>query len=276
MRELENFDHIELTADEVANALREARERKYYRLQELEREARAAEFRRMLTERWSYEKTKTWIASRIDRVFQGENIAFEDLFDEHGNQVCNAGSIYELLCYYFSGDANFVLLARKMEVPEPDLRKGILLAGRIGCGKTSLMRLFQRNQRQVYMIQSAKEIARKWRQADAEKNIEGYMESLTSPYLLPLDDSQNFYHRHAGLCIDDVGTEDIQNSYGNRASVIADVIEGRYYNRCMGPLFHMTTNLTMPDVKEYYGSRVGSRLREMMNVIQYKGEDRRH
>jgi len=270
---LENFEHITLTEQEIAIVLREAREKKHFRLQELERDARAAELRRMLTERWTYEKTRTWIEGRMKTVFPGQKVIFEDIQRPNGEIFCNAGSIFTLLCLYFSVDPGFIELAISLGVENPDLRKGLLLAGRIGCGKTSLMRIFQRNQRQVYMILNAKEIAFNWRQAD--KEVGTYMEKLTNPHLLPINDVQNFYHRIAGLCIDDAGAEDIQNSWGNRASVIPDIIEGRYFNRCVGPLLHMTTNLTMDDLKSFYGPRVGSRLRETMNVIHYVGEDRR-
>lgn len=227
----------------------------------------------MLTERWNYEKTREWAQRRASQMWPTEEAAFGDHVDVDGNQVCNAGSVFTLLCLYFAVDPAFVVEAGKMGVPRPDLRKGLFLAGRIGCGKTSLMRVFQRNQRQVFMIQSAKEIAWNWRQADKEAGA--YLERMCNPLLLPVNDVQNFYHRMAGLCIDDVGTEEVQNSWGNRASVIADVIEGRYFNGCAGPLLHLTTNLITADIREAYGERVASRLRETMNIIQYVGEDRR-
>jgi len=271
--EPEIYDSVQLSPEETAAALRDAREKKYYRQQEIEREARSAELRRMLTERWSYEKTRDWIESRKQQVFPDETIEFHDAMTSDGKQISNAGSVFTLLCYYFSADPRFILLASELGIKNPELRKGLLIAGRIGCGKTSLMRLFQRNQRQVFMIQSAKEIAWNWRQAGENAGL--YMERMTNVHMLPVNDMQNFYHRIAGLCVDDVGTEDVQLSFGNRASVIGDLIEGRYFNRCMGVLFHMTTNLTMKDVKDFYGDRVASRLRETMNVIEYKGEDRR-
>lgn len=270
---MENFEDVPLTPDEESEALRIARERKFYRLQELEKEARSAELRRLLTERWSYEKTREWIEGRIPKVFDDKEIAFHDVFHENGRCISNAGSVFMLLCYYFSYDPRFIEKALEMGIEGPDLRKGLLLAGPIGCGKTSLLRLFQHNQRQVFMMRSAKEIAWKWRQAGKEAGA--YLETMTTLQKLPVDDVQNFYQGFAGLCIDDAGTEDIQNSYGNKASVIADIIEGRYFNRCAGVMLHMTTNLTMPDLKEFYGPRVTSRLRETMNQIHYKGEDRR-
>ena len=273
LKDREIYEAIELTGDELAEAVRAAKEKKYYRLLEEEKLAREAEGRRMLTERWSYDKTRSWIEKRIGQLYPGEDVEFQDIISDDGRLICNAGSLFTLLCYYFSGDASFVLLAQKMGFIRPDLRKGLLLVGRIGCGKTSLMRIFQRNQRQGFMVLGAKEIAWNWRQADKEAGQ--YLQRLSTLHQLPINDSQNFYQRVAGLCIDDVGTEDIQNSFSNKSNVIADLIEGRYYNRCAGPYLHLTTNLIMSDIKEFYGDRVASRLRETMNVIEYKGEDRR-
>lgn len=270
----ETFDDIRLTDAEQAEALRDAREKKHYRLQAREQEARAAEFRRKLTESWwNPDKTRQWIEKRAAILFPDQTIAFQDLQTEEGETISNAGSIFTLLCHYFSSDPGFYALAEKLEVKRADLRKGLMITGRVGCGKTLMMKLFQRNQRQVFMMKSAREISRKWLEAGKESGA--YLEDLCVPYPLPASDSQNFFHRFAGLCVDDVGTEDVQNNFGNKASVIAEVIEGRYSNGALGPYFHLTTNLTGEDFKNFYGVRVTSRLRESMNIIHYKGEDRR-
>lgn len=266
--QVNEYDEILLTPDETSEALREARERKFYRLQEFEREARAAEVRRQLTEQWSANQTRDfmhWRAKRLDTKWE-----FNDFAKPEGGLVCNAKTIFELFCLYFSNDPGFVVEASRLGVYKPDLRKGLLLAGRIGCGKSSLMRLFGVNQRQVYMIKTANEVAEKWL-----LNGEDYFAGLIKPHMLPVNDVDNFYHRFAGLCIDDVGTEEIKTSFGNRKNVIGDLIEARYHEHAAGPLLHLTTNLNWETLKEHYGARVASRLQETMNMIQYKGEDRR-
>lgn len=268
------YDDIQLNPQEQAEAIAQAKEQKFYRLLEQEKEARASELRRMLTEQWTTERTEKWITSRVNHIFLGESLVFTDLVDdESGKVISNSRSMFNLFCEYFSMDPKFIESAEYMGVKRPDLRKGLLLIGAIGCGKTTMLRLFQRNQRQVFMMKSAKEIAWKW--LEAEKNAGEYLHSLSNIHLLPADDVQNFYHRYAGLCIDDAGTEDIKNNYGNKSNVITDIIEGRYYNGAMGPMFHMTTNLNTGDLKAFYGDRAASRLRECMNIIEYKGEDRR-
>jgi len=255
---------IPLTDEEVAVALKDAREKKYYRLLDEEKEARASELRRQLTEKWSYEKTRDFMLWRATRISQNRRLLFDDA------DGSNAGTVFQLLCYYFSNDPMFVELALSSGFKAPDLRKGICLAGTIGTGKTSLMRLFGVNQRQVFMIRSASEVANKW-QAEGEDGMSG----LYTTHMLPVNDADNFYHRFAGLCLDDCGAEEVKNHYGNRKNVIGDLIEARYFNRACGTMLHMTSNLTTDQLKEFYGPRVSSRLRECMNVIELKGKDRR-
>lgn len=260
----EKFDNIRLTEDEISAALLEARERKHYRLLDEERASRAAELRRQLTERWTYEKTEGFMRFRMAKLFSEQNLSFVD------SETSNAGTIFELFCRYFSNDPKFTELALAAGIIRPDLRKGFLLSGTVGNGKTTLMRLFCVNQRQVFMVKSAAETANIWL-TKGEEAISDFYE----PRRLPVNDIDNFYQPYAGLCLDDCGTEDVKNHFGNRVNVIGQIIEGRYFNQACGTFFHMTTNLNAEQMKEFYGPRVMSRLRETMNVIQYKGKDRR-
>lgn len=264
----ENYDHIILTSGEALEALRLGRERKHYQLIEEEKEARRADNRRMLTEHWTPAKTRKFMELRNEAVFGGV------LNFENGNGS-NFGDVFRLLCLYFSNDNSFVIAADSMKVKNPDLRKGILILGSIGTGKTTLMQLFGCNQRQVFMVKNAAEIADKWANFDKGEDKDAFLSTFAETYPLPINDMDNFYHRHMGLCLDDCGTEDIRNNYGNRKNVIGDIIEMRYANRCAGVYFHMTSNLTTEQLKEHYGQRVASRLRETMNVIHLTGQDRR-
>ena len=260
----EKFEHINLTEEEISNAMQEARERKHYRLLDEFRMAREANLRRQLCEHWTYEKTAHFMRYRMGKKFADRNLFFED------SPTCNAGTVFDLLCRYFSSDPEFVELATAAGIKRPQLGKGILLGGTVGNGKTTLMRLFCVNQRQVFMIKSAAEVANRWLTHGEESIAECY-----EPKRLPLNDADNFYHPFAGLCLDDCGTEDVKNHFGNRANVIGQIIEGRYFNNATGPFFHITTNLNAEQMKDFYGPRVMSRLREIMNVIELKGEDRR-
>jgi predicted ATPase len=257
---LEDFKHIELTEDEMDEAILAAKRKKESILNQRAIEQREAENRRLLTgTRWSYDQTKSYMQFRANTVFEGQ---FK--IDQHNVQI------FELLCYYFSEDERFVGLAEDAGISNPSLEKGIYIAGNFGVGKTWLLKLFSRNQRQVFAIQNAKEIADKF-EVEGESSIEQFVNCPK----LPVNDVSNFYHKSMGLCIDDMGTEDIKNHYGNKKNVVGDLIELRYSKKNTGTLLHATSNLTGDQLKTFYGGRVASRMREIMNVIELTGQDRR-
>jgi DNA replication protein DnaC len=74
------------------------------------------------------------------------------------------------------------------------------------------------------------------------------------------------------ICIDDVGTEDVANNYGNKVDLFAHIIETRYERN---NVTHLTTNLNPQQLRERYGERVYSRLRETTQFINFGTEDRR-
>jgi Cdc6-like AAA superfamily ATPase len=74
------------------------------------------------------------------------------------------------------------------------------------------------------------------------------------------------------ICIDDVGTEDVANNYGNKVDLFAHIVETRYDK---DNVTHLTTNLNTQQLRERYGERVYSRLRETTQFINFGTEDRR-
>jgi DNA replication protein DnaC len=249
-----------LTEEEEMAALIDAKRKKEQQLEQQGRERRAEENRKKLTsQHYTYDQTYGMMIFRAGNLFAGE---FE--VDRHNQPI------FELLCHYFAHDDKFVYEAASMGVNSPSLEKGILIAGNFGVGKTWLMRLFARNQLQVFAVHNAKHIADLFEKDGADSQAQ-----FIDPPRLPVNDAQNFYHEKMGLCIDDMGTEREKNHYGNKKSVIGDLIELRYDRKATGHLLHITTNLNAEQLKEAYGGRVTSRLREIMNIIQLTGEDRR-
>lgn len=235
------------------------------KIKEKQRHQLEDENRRKLTqEGWTFEQIDSFMHSRANDLFQSgsfnQPLQFED----------QAKPYYLWLCYYFVKDPRFIELSQKMGVENPSFSKGIYLGGNVGVGKTTLMKLFQRNRRQVFTVQNAKAIADLF-ESQGQETMEQFVECPE----LPENDSRNFYHRVMGLCIDDIGTETIKIHFGNKKNVIGDLIEKRYAKGNTGPLLHLTTNLTGDQVKSFYGERVASRIRECMNCVDYMGEDRR-
>ena len=137
-----------------------------------------------------------------------------------------------------------------------DLEKGILLIGKIGCGKTSLMDIFRilHYQQFRYQMLSTREIAK-------EFVMNGY------PVLNKYGKKQKI------LCFDDLGIETSIKHFGNECNTMGEILLSRYdIMKYDGILTHATTNLNADDLEKLYGNRVRSRLREMFNVITFPND----
>ncbi len=136
-----------------------------------------------------------------------------------------------------------------------DLKKGVLLSGPVGCGKTSLMKLIRyiTPHYKFYEIIPARNIVFAF-------NHLGY--SLIEQY----GDNQ-FY------CFDDLGVEPFGRHFGNDCNVMGEILLSRH------DLFlkykfktHGTTNLNAQELEDYYGNRVRSKMRELFNLIAFDKE----
>src|ERR1700743_355436 len=243
---LESYSHIELSEEELDEAILSAKRKKEILLEQQKIKDREAENRKLFIETaWSMKQTASYAEYRATQIF-----------DKKFELDKNNQGVYFLLCAYFSRHSEFFSIAAVLEIENPSLEKGILLAGSFGTGKTWMMRLFSRNQRKVFTVQNAKAIADIF-EATGEESIQQF---VTCPSL-PANDVENFCHARMGICIDDLGTEGIKMHYGNRKNVIGDLIELRYETGNTGTVFHATTNLNSEQLKEFYGGRVTSRLR---------------
>lgn len=139
---------------------------------------------------------------------------------------------------------------RKYDI-DPD--KGILLVGTIGCGKTTLMQLFNllTYEHRKYIVKPTRAIAGEFLQNGYET-------------ILKYGSSDKIY------CFDDLGVEQNMKHFGNESNVMAEILLSRYdLLRSRGIITHATTNLNANELEKLYGNRVRSRLREMFNLITF-------
>lgn len=256
---MENYKHIELDEDEMMEAIIWGKRRKDDKLKLLAQKEKEAQNRKILTAATTYDIVRSLMLYRSEKIFDSP---FK--IDE------NNSILFEVLCRYFGNDLQFHSLALSMGVENPSLEKGIFLAGSFGTGKTWMMRLFQQNQRQVYQVKNCKVIADEFMEFGEDKMNE-YIEVKKNA----VNDVSAFFQPNMGLCLDDIGTEDIKTHFGNKKNVIGDILEKKYDKKTTGVLLHGTTNLTADQLKEFYGNRVTSRMRQMFNFIELKGNDRR-
>lgn len=257
---MESYQNINLTEDEITEALIWAKRKKEEEMRLsalLEKEKANRNFQKKL---WDFDVIKTFMVHRAKELF-----ADKFILDENNERF------FDLLCYYFTESEEFVKMAAQQEVENPSLSKGLLIPGNFGTGKTWLMKIFQKNARQTYWIRSAKEIAQAYLNAEDKKVPDEYIDLFKNP----INDSSVFYQPISGLCIDDLGSENKKNNFGNVINVVGDLIERRYEKRNTGIFLHATTNLSADELSNFYGERVMSRMTEIFNFIELPGTDRR-
>lgn len=229
---LERYDHVELTEEEIEEALR------------LAREAKDAVIKRE-------EYRKRVAAINMPKVYNAEEVFAEyekimEVDDDNRNIVKN-------LCCYFTGDKRF----------KGDLNKGILLYGSVGIGKSALMRFFMLNQIATYRVVSCRDI-----ESDYSKLGEDTVKRYSYLQTVAIN-SNTFGHREIGVCFDDLGTEVNGKHYGKEKNVMSEIILNRYDNQLENKYTHVTTNLDSEQLKSEYGERVLDRMRQMFNIIAF-------
>lgn len=136
-----------------------------------------------------------------------------------------------------------------------DLKKGILLIGPVGCGKTSLMTLLPEfmYQFQKYPVKNTRDIA-------AEYHKDGF------------EVIHKYGRREKPICLDDLGVEQTIKHFGNECNTVGEILLQRYDMHVnYGVITHATTNLNAEELEKIYGNRVRSRLRSMFNLIVFPG-----
>jgi energy-coupling factor transporter ATP-binding protein EcfA2 len=142
-----------------------------------------------------------------------------------------------------------------------NLKKGILLTGPVGCGKTTMMKLLREivPPQQKFGIKSCRDIT-------FEFHKEGYDTILRYSHQA-FERSTN---RPFTTCFDDLGAESTLKYYGNECNVMGEILLSRYDHYISDHMLtHATTNLSAQELENYYGLRVRSRMREMFNLISF-------
>lgn len=168
--------------------------------------------------------------------------------------------LYKLIIYFLAHQEE----SKRLNI---DIRKGLLLTGPVGCGKTTLMnlmRLIPPPEKQ-YVMKACRDISFEFIQ-EGYNIIDRYSKlSFTG-------------HHPKAYCFDDLGAEQSLKFYGNECNVMAEIILSRYdqfQTNCM--VTHLTTNLSASEIQGSYGTRIRSRMREMFNVFHSRmWSDKRH
>ena len=177
----------------------------------------------------------------------------------------------QILIYYFLKDAEFEKIK-----PGYSLKKGILIrSANKGTGKTMLMKLFSGSSLwkdqirfasyPLFKVIACRKIVSEYRKK-GELIYDQYCEKILNVA------NQNIW------VFDELGREDqTVNSFGNKSNVMEKILADRYDLYVdYGIRTHITTNIVDGgDIERLYGDYLRSRFREMFNVIDLEGNDRR-
>ena len=156
--------------------------------------------------------------------------------------------LVDLLCLYFTNDPKF-------EESGHSLKKGLLLFGGVGSGKTSILTSFCHNQRQSYFMVDCLNVAAAFAKT-------GYDALFPYQYgeknRFPRDKWNQVISTY---CFDDLGVETEKKHFGNEVNIMAELIQLLYDRDSLRGNIHFTTNLGADQIREIYGQRVASRLR---------------
>lgn len=196
---------------------------------------------------FSFPASLDWLQKQ-GRIFFGDH--FTIFTEDHE-------LIYKLLVYAIGDIEN-------TERHNLSLKKGVLMTGPVGCGKTSLMTLIKSffPVEKQYSLKSVREITFEF-EKEGFRVINRYsnLAFCNAPY------SQT----NRSFCFDDLGIEQPIKYFGNACNVMAEILLSRYDLFIQkGVLTHITTNLSASELESMYGSRVRSRMREMFNLVAFE------
>jgi len=163
----------------------------------------------------------------------------------------NTLKLIQVLCYFLSNDERF-----ETEL-NYSFKKGLLIRGISGLGKTHLVRCVEKNELHPILVLSMLEIADEVR-SEGEYKIEMGTNKI--------------------LYLDDVGTEEATvNFFGTKINFFKNFLELTYLRNQFKTFsgLMISTNNSFDEIEQKYGFRVRSRIKDMFNIIDVKGEDMR-
>jgi DNA replication protein DnaC len=162
-------------------------------------------------------------------------------------------------CKYWNQDKAFEILEHI------SLRKGLLVFGSYGTGKTSSFQIIQTIAERYQVRElwfpsiSTQEVVAKF---NTERNKEDVIQ----------------YYSKGIFLFDDLGAEMVGNNiyqYG-KEEVFVRILLNRYRNfESRGTKTHITTNLSLSQIENRYGKQLSDRFVQMFNLLKLDGASRR-
>lgn len=260
---------MQLTSAEVDAAIEEAKKKKQGELEFLRQKKIAAVFENDQRRPWTINELYAYARVRATQILRLETGDQSIVFEPKPEQE----KVILALSLYFTNSPGFEKLNESdynNNGLKFSLNKGIWLWGNPGVGKTLMMQMFSRNRRLCYSV------------VQCPKIVFGYSkggDEHIAPYgkIIPeSEDGLSFYQNQRGICYNDLGVETSPaKHYGTPINVMETIFLDAYENKVPFWQRHVTTNLTVDQLKEKYGIRFTDRVKQCFNIIDVKGESLR-
>jgi len=203
-------------------------------------------------EEWSYEKAKKEFWKQANNyTLETRGCRYE--VDEENREVIEA------LIQYYCRDEDF--LKNGVVKNSPEHFKCLWIGGNVGSGKDLLMEILQRCPfvQHRYKIRTTTEMNRLYAQS-GYPGIAEFANNAVVQY-------NPIHYKHC--LFSDLGEEDqLTAHFQNSINVMKYIISERYQLWIKYSLMtHITTNLTLDEVKQRYGERIYSRVMEQFNIL---------
>lgn len=195
----------------------------------------------------------------VDSSNKGEVDACWKVFLQTAQEVCPEFQIRDDLRKSITDIFYWCIMANGNLNPQ----KGLWLYGNIGTGKTTLLEVVRRFCKLVRPYDN-KGFPYSFRTTNAlevcgEYSTNGHVGIAT-------------YINSGRQAFDELGSESIPTGYyGTPMNVFQYILQRRYDNRYKS-FTHVTTNLSIKQISEYYGPRIYDRCKEMFNFVEMGGK----
>ncbi|MBA6316266.1 hypothetical protein [Cellulophaga baltica] len=168
----------------------------------------------------------------------------------------------DIICRYFTNDKEFE------KITNGELRKGLLIYGGCGTGKSSIFDIiqaisFKHNLKQIHFKNTSVHTV------VTEFNKESRAYGNGGEFIIEK-------YSKGTVHFDDLGTEKQVQAWGIKEDLFDRILQIRYNNyKASGNKTFVTTNLSLDKLEKRYSPQVKSRLYEMFNIIPLVGNDRR-
>ena len=212
------------------------------------------------------------------RFFNGKD------FDEN----CNDGEGRKLartLCAYFLEKEGFYKSPLINNKSNPSLKKGLMIIGTYGTGKTSIFKTFyeifsnaNRHPITVVDIHGTEQFLGRYKLGFGYFTANQVVKNFES--IFDHAEKELFWNRHQKgfKYYDDIMTESAASNFG-KIEIFKDVLEMRYEkdSKTMISLNYSggSVDETLEQISRKYGERVYDRIFEMFNILELKGESLR-